>query len=190
MAANGQLEALGERNGLPFYKTNPSIRVGAAVSTRTRTTQVAKVGKAVLIDDGGNVLGKGSIAFMESTEVDKTQFVKLYVEGLRSITGLSKPGSAVCEIVYEQMQEKPNNDHIVLKYAFDKDKGITERTYRRGVRDLLEKEILFASQVEGMYFLNILYMFNGNRLHFIKSHYLASQTKSANEELGFSRGDR
>jgi hypothetical protein len=186
MTDNGQIQAFGERNGLPYYKTNPSIPTSGIVPSRTRTTQIAKGGKAVVVNATGEVLGKASIAFMQSEEVDQTKFVKLYMDGLRQIAGLSKAGIAVCEIVYEQMQEKVNNDHIILSYSLAKEIGISERTYRRGVRDLLEKEVIYASPAEGMFFLNIQYMFNGNRLHFVKSYHLSkSRSATAPSPLGF-----
>lgn len=188
MADSGHIEAFGERNGLPFYKSNPSIPASGQVVTRTRTTQIAKGGKAVVVNATGQVLGKASIAFMQSEEVDQTRFVKLYMDGLRQIAGLSKAGIAVCEMVYEQMQEKANTDTIVLSYALAKEFEISERTYRRGVRDLLEKEVIFASPAEGMFFLNIQYMFNGNRLHFVKSYHLA-KTKERSNELDFDGGE-
>jgi len=184
MTDTGQIQAFGERNGLPYYKTNPSIPASGMVPSRTRTTQIARGGKAVVVNATGEVLGKASIAFMQSEEVDQAKFVKLYMDGLRQIAGLSKAGIAVCEIVYEQMQEKVNNDHIILSYSLAKELGISERTYRRGVRDLLEKEVIFASPAEGMFFLNIQYMFNGNRLHFVKSYHKAAMV------LGIEEGDK
>lgn len=183
MAVNIQIEAYGERNGVPFYKTNPSVPAAGSVQTRTRTTQVAKGGKAVVINATGEVLGKASIAFMQSEEVDPEKFVKLYMEGVRQVTGLSKAGTSVCEMVYDQMQKNPNNDHIIMAYSLAKEIGLAERTFRRGLKDLIEKQIIFASPAEGMYFLNIQYMFNGNRLHFVKSYHLSKGIGNNTQDL-------
>ena len=49
---------------------------------------------------------------------------------------------------------------------------LSERTYQRGVRELLEKEFLFRSPSEGVFFVNIRYMFNGDRLAFVKTYHL------------------
>ena len=53
--------------------------------------------------------------------------------------------------------------------------------------DLLEKELLFASPAAGLFFVNIRYLFNGNRLHFIKSYYLkgTAARHQGQTELGF-----
>lgn len=189
MAANRQIEASGERNGVPLYKTNPSIQARDGVANRYRTTQIAAGGKAVVINGSGEVLGKANIAFMQTQEVDSTKFVKLYIEGLQMIAGLTRAGSTVCEIVYERMQEKANNDQIFLKYSADKDRGITERTYRRGVKDLLEKEIIYASLFDGVYFLNIRFMFNGDRLHFVKSYHRIESVARDSGQFQLGVGD-
>ncbi len=49
---------------------------------------------------------------------------------------------------------------------------IPERTYRHGLRQLLEREFLYESLVDGLYFVNIRYMFNGDRLTFIRGYKL------------------
>ena len=50
------------------------------------------------------------------------------------------------------------------------DRGINERAYRRGIKELLDREFLFKSLMDGVFFVNIRYMFNGNRLAFVKGY--------------------
>jgi hypothetical protein len=38
------------------------------------------------------------------------------------------------------------------------------------LRELLEKEFLFLSPYQGLYFVNIRYMFNGDRLAFVTGY--------------------
>jgi hypothetical protein len=45
-------------------------------------------------------------------------------------------------------------------------------TYRRGLRELLEKEFLFRSPNPGLFFVNIRFMFNGDRLAFVNGYKL------------------
>lgn len=44
---------------------------------------------------------------------------------------------------------------------------IPERTFRHCLRQLLEREFLYEILVDGIYFVNITYMFNGDRLAFV-----------------------
>ena len=176
---------LGQRKGIPVYKRNPSIPLPDEVRTSQRQTVIAK-GKDAMIVSGttGEILGNSMVAFMQSEEVDKTRFVKVFREGIKRFIGLSNSGAAVLDMVYAQTQEKPNADHIILSLYDGKQAGLSERTYYRGLRDLLEKEILYASPADGVYFLNIRFMFNGDRLHFIQSYYLKEATRASHTELG------
>jgi hypothetical protein len=47
---------------------------------------------------------------------------------------------------------------------------LTRRTYERGMKELLEKEFLFRSVSSDMYFVNIRYIFNGDRLVLAQSY--------------------
>jgi hypothetical protein len=102
--------------------------------------------------------------------VDKTQFVKLYLGGVKAFQGLSNPGIKVFEIIYRAVQERPGEDTVHLHYAgIDQDLvPISEATFYRGIKELLEKQFIAESTIPNMYFLNVDYMFNGNRLAFIK----------------------
>jgi len=56
--------------------------------------------------------------------------------------------------------------------AQDRLPNLAERSYRRGLRELLDKEVVFRSPVEGVFFVNIRCMFNGDRLAFVKAYHL------------------
>ena len=46
---------------------------------------------------------------------------------------------------------------------------------------MLEKEFLYRSPSEGVYFVNIRFMFNGDRLAFVKSYHVKGASRQ--EEL-------
>jgi hypothetical protein len=49
---------------------------------------------------------------------------------------------------------------------------MSDRTYQRGLRELLENEFLCRSPSADVFFVNIMYMFNGNRITLAWSYYL------------------
>lgn len=176
---------------MPFYGVNPSIPERGAIQSRSRPRQIATGKKAMIVHpSSGEVLGKASVAFMQAEEVDPQRFVKLYIDGVSGITGLSKAGSKVLEMVISQLHDKAGTDQVMMSVFLAKAAGIEERTYQRGLRDLQDKEVLFASHAEGLFFINIQFIFNGNRLHFVKSYYTkGAQGKSIEQgELGFDDG--
>ena len=105
----------------------------------------------------------------EWEEVDKERFVKLYLAGLKQAAGLSKAGLAVFELVYRQLQSRPGQDTITLSILTS---GMKKTAYYTGLRELLEKEFLFRSPYDGTFFVNIRFMFNGDRLAFVKGYRL------------------
>ena len=107
------------------------------------------------------------------------RFVKLFLDGIKQAAGLSKTGIQVFELVYHEMRANPGSDEIKLNQYVAKDHGISDRTYQRGVRELLEKEFLYRSPSDGVFFVNIRFMFNGDRLAFVKSYHLKGASRQA-----------
>jgi hypothetical protein len=167
--------ALQSRRGFKRYARNPSVP-DKGLSTRMRPVKIPGTDKGMLFADGGTgeLIGAGVRHFFKFEEVDSSRFVKLFLDGMKQAAGLSKAGMAVFELVYRQLQEKPNSDEIALSWHLAKTLGldIPERTYRHGLRQLLEREFLYESLVDGLYFVNIRYMFNGDRLTFIRGYKL------------------
>lgn len=166
------------KRGFPVYRTNPSIPSTNGMPTRNKRFHVPG-GKASMIVDNstGEIKGIGGMGFWWDEEVDSTRFVKLFLDGIKQAAGLSKTGIQVFELVYHQMRENPGSDEIKLNQYVAKDHGMSDRTYQRGVRELLEKEFLYRSPSDGVFFVNIRFMFNGDRLAFVKSYHLKDSTR-------------
>jgi hypothetical protein len=53
---------------------------------------------------------------------------------------------------------------------------LARRTYERGINNLLEMEFLFRSVAADVYFVNIRYMFNGDRMVIMSVYHRAGST--------------
>ena len=115
---------------------------------------------------------KESGGVYEWEEVDDEPFVVLFLGGIKQAVGLSKAGLAMFELVYRQVQDNPGTDQIGLSYELARRLGLdlSERVFRNGLRDLLEREFLYESLIPGVFFVNIRYMFNGDRIAFVKAY--------------------
>lgn len=166
------------KRGFPVYRTNPSVAAASGMVTRNKRFHVPG-GKASMIVDNstGEIKGIGGMGFWWDEEVDSTRFVKLFLDGIKQAAGLSKTGIQVFELVYHQMRENPGSDEIKLNQYVARDHGMSDRTYQRGVRELLEKEFLYRSPSDGVFFVNIRFMFNGDRLAFVKSYHLKDASR-------------
>lgn len=168
------------KRGFPVYRTNPSVPATSGMPTRSRRIQVPGGKAAMIVDNStGEIKGLGGMGFWWEEEVDSTRFVKLFLDGIRQAAGLSKTGIQVFELVYHQMRANPGSDEIKLNLYVAKDHGMSERAYQRGVRELLEKEFLYRSPSDGVFFVNIRFMFNGDRLAFVKSYHLKGAVRQA-----------
>ena len=167
---------LSEKHGIPVYTSNPSVPAETEIK-KNRRAQIGTDTKGLVVDSGtGEILGHGGAMVYEWEEVDKERFVKLYLAGLKQAAGLSKAGLAVFELVYKQVRENPGKDEIKLSQSMSPLKAVT---YRRGVRELLEKEFIFRSPYDGLFFVNIRFMFNGDRLAFVKGYRLKDSRRQA-----------
>lgn len=110
--------------------------------------------------------------FWQAQEVDKTQFVKLYINGVKAFKGLTASGTKVFELLYLQVQDAPGSDRIWMTFpAIDQQRTlISEATFYRGMRELIEKGFIAEGLAPGSYFLNPDYMWNGDRLAFVKEY--------------------
>lgn len=184
--------ALGTRRGVPVYDRNPSIPSKDGIGDRRqRKRQIGDDRKGLVIDDGtGTILGPGTAVAYEWEEVDAERFVKLFIAGLKQATGLSKSGLSVFEVVYQQIRENPNRDKVELSFysAANVINGLGERNYQRGLRELLDRQFLFRSPSDGVFFVNIQYMFNGDRLAFVKAYHLKGSKRRSHSETQLALG--
>ena len=105
------------RRGLTKYRENPFLMI-ASSNTKGGVRKIE--GKTddrlmVVSEDTGERLG--GAGFFKYQEVDKTQFLKLYINGVKAITELSSAGTKVFEVLYRTVQENKDSDKIFM--AFD-----------------------------------------------------------------------
>ena len=163
------------RRGMTLHAKNPFL-VDASVNSKTGTKRLSnkKGDKFMIVSDSGETVAPAG--FHEIVEVDKTQFVKLYINGVKAFQGLKSAGAKVFEIIYRAVQDAVGSDRIYLHFMSIEQNitPISRATFDRGMTELLEKNFIAESLEPGMYFLNIDYLFNGNRLAFIKEYRIKS----------------
>lgn len=159
------------RRGLERYRSNPFVG-NALASTKSRIKKITNGGNRamVIMDNTGEVLGPAG--FWQSQEVDQTQFVKLYVNGVRAFKELTGAGTKVFELLYLEVQKNIGSDQIYLSFqAIDqKQTPMGKTTFMKGMKELVLKEFIAESYAPNMYFLNPDFMWNGDRLAFVKEY--------------------
>lgn len=89
------------------------------------------------------------------------------------------------QIVYQLMLDNPNNDKLIIDYNDLLHRNIftqSQKTFIRGINELLEKGILYQSVTANVYFLNLNLFFNGDRINIVKSYKRKTPSKSLPNE--------
>jgi hypothetical protein len=162
------------RRGFKIYAENPSLYeafYGSKTGKRRISNLTDKELAYITSPDGERI---AEAQFYDYMTVDKTQFIKLYIQGVKALQGLSSAGTRVFEFLYCEVQKKIGSDTVCLHYnnIDQKELQISERTLHRGITELLEKEFIFESNLPSIYFVNVTYLFNGDRLSFVKEYRL------------------
>ena len=174
------------RRGFPKHLENPSVPVAAQNQIVGKKSIVIGTADNCLIKSGTSTI-EVPAGFYRKKAVDQTEFVKLYVDGLRSAIGLSKAGQKVFELVYSEISgrsmKKPNSDDLLMLHYDMFDLEMSRATFDRGITELLKKEILYESMSTNAYFVNINMLFNGDRMFFINEYFLEKAPEWIEQDL-------
>lgn len=123
----------------------------------------------------GEVSGMSAIHQIE--EKDDAEFVKVFAAGVSASYDLSKTAQRVFQVVLDQYQRTPMSkgyaDYVNLLWfeggIEGREVGISEKTFQRGLKELLMKK--FLAPKDGVaYWINPALFFKGDRVIFIREY--------------------
>lgn len=141
---------------------------------------------AVNMQTGENV---GDLQFGKRIKVDKTHFLKFYADGVRMFLGLKSAGIKVFMLIYQSIIDSKefNQEKIELSYDLlerDVQDNISRATFFRGIKELKEVNFLAPTLFDGIYWINIDYVFKGDRLTLV-NQYILDNTKQVDPANGY-----
>lgn len=163
-----------KRGGNILYERNPFM-----VELTTKTKRITnKRGDMMLVNSQTGEIQTSIAGFWEAEEVDSTKFVKLFVKGVAALKELTGAGTKVFEVLYLKIQETVGQDQVYMSFSTvdQTTTPMSEATYTRGMRELIEKGFIAATPNIGLYWLNPSFIWNGDRLAFVKE-YRKQQSK-------------
>lgn len=131
-------------------------------------------------------------------EKDDAEFVKVFADGVKAAFGLGLAGAKVFQAVLDAYQtEKMTGGYAdcVNLMWFDNGLngcsiGMSERTFNRGMKELLEKDFL-APKMPNIYWVNPSLFFKGDRVAFVKEYRrVSTQPALMPPEVKSRRKDR
>lgn len=157
---------------LPFSPTvNP---LAEEFSMKTKNRRVGTGRPQQLVDKHGEV---HEAVIVRDEELDDIHFVKVFTAGIRAAFELTLTGSRVFQAILDVYQKEPMSggfaESIYLHFFDGGLSGskidISDRTFRRGLVELLEHGFLYP-RGENLYWVNPNLFFRGNRAIFIQSY--------------------
>ena len=126
---------------------------------------------AVNMTTGENL---GDLQFGKRLKVDKTNFLKFYADGVRMFLGLSKDFN----------QEKIELSYDLLEPEIQE--HISRATFFRGIKELKEVNFLAPTLFDGIYWINVDYVFKGDRLTLV-NQYILEGTEEIDPANGYEK---
>jgi len=154
------------------YLKNPFIG-NAVANTKSGVRRIIDKSGArmmVVAENTGEMIAPAG--FWQTQEVDRTQFVKLYVNGVRAFRDLTGAGTKVFELLYLKVQEATGKDFLYLSFVEIDQQAtpMSKATFMKGMKELIIKGFIAESMAQNKYYLNPDYMWNGDRLAFVKEY--------------------
>ena len=176
------------RRGVALYEENPFIS-SAVMQTKTKRITNRR-GDMMIVNNLTGEIVAPIAGFWQAEEVDSTKFVKLYINGVKAFKELTGSGTKVFEVLYVEVQKGISQDRIYISFGIvDQDSNpMGLATYKRGMNELITKGFLAATPLQGWYWLNPDYMWNGDRLAFVKE-YRRTSIKLKKQQIDTLTGD-
>lgn len=152
------------------YAENPLVET-SEIKSKQKTVRAINTGSMVDTMTGEIVAGS---AVVVRTMVDDDQFVKVFADGVKASFDLSPSGFKVFQLVLKAAQTAPfGSDSIYLYFmdaVQDPDMPISQQTFHRGLKELLSKRFLAASNRPNIFWINPHLFFKGDRVAFVKEY--------------------
>ena len=171
------------KRGNTRYEKNPFMST-AVGNTKTGTKRLTNQtgDEMMIVNQSTGEIVTASTGFHRVETVDRTRFIKLYIAGVRAFKGLTSAGTKAFELLYIEMQENIGKDYVHMNFIRYKD-FLSKTTYIRGIGELLDKGFIAETEEQGKYFTNPDYLFNGDRLAFIKEYRIGVPKQTTQEKL-------
>jgi hypothetical protein len=149
------------------FDTNPLL-ASREIKLKERTVKSGS-SKDLIDTSTGEVCAINAI--YQRKLVDSERFAKLYVEGVSKTFELGAAARKVFSTVLKVCGK--DTDRIYLNYMVvqdNQDEEMSERTFQRGMAELIKKEFIAASTHPSMFWINVHLFFNGDRVRFVTEY--------------------
>ena len=163
-----------KKNNLPTrYKANPFYddMVIPVAQKQVRIQQLGKQNNVIVDNSTGEELCTALTTFKR---VDQEQFVKLFTQNIALTFDLNSAGIKAFNVLLYIVQNKAISKDTVYLGELEKEEfqeihsipKYSQSTFLRGLKQLVDSQIIAHHTRPGMYFINPNFCFNGDRISF------------------------
>lgn len=157
------------------FETNPFLK-GMEIRTRKRqiglSTSEKKANENLLVN---RITGDTEYTQIVSyRQVDESEFIKIFSRNIALTFNLESAGVKALNVLIFAVQNYaigkdviPLGKKILNEFQKEFDLKLAEKTFRHGITNLVENQIIAKTMYRGEYFINPNFIFNGNRLTLI-----------------------
>lgn len=161
---------------------NPLIDAGVVPIKKKRVR--SGLAETPLVDPKTGEIAAASVIH-QIEEQDSDQFVKVFSAGIAAAYDLSKTGHRVFQAVLQEYEKTPMHggfaDTVYLAWfgggLSGRDIGMSEYTFKRGMRELLDKQFI-AARGPNAFWVNPALFFKGDRVMFVKEYRRKTKTEA------------
>lgn len=107
--------------------------------------------------------------------VDSERFAKIYLDGVGSAFELGSPARKVFKVILKSCMKDSDRLYLHFMDVEHVDGGMSEKTFQRGLKELIQKNFLAADVRPAWYWINPHIFFNGDRVRFL-TEYVKEKT--------------
>lgn len=155
----------------PKHLVSPFMDGGMLkIDSHKKTIITGKASEVIIDPETGDL--KGQAVMHRYKEVDKTQFVKLFIGEVSALFDLSKAGLKVFGFVLNQLPINKGEVYIHIPDLMEWCSYKTKKQAYKGLGELLHNNIIAMSNRPSVWYINPAVVFNGDRISFIKEYRL------------------
>jgi len=153
---------------------NPLMEL-TSVPVKKKKVRSGLASKTLVDVETGEIAAASVVHQIEDKDSD--EFVKVFAAGIAAAYELSRTGQRVFQSVLQEYERTPMSggfvDSVHLVWFGDglqgKDIGMSDKTFQRGLKELLSKGFL-APKIPNVYWVNPALFFKGDRVMFVKEY--------------------
>lgn len=159
------------------YEANPLVQAREMVMKE----KTVRVGSSRDLVDASTGEVHAVNAIYQRKIVDTERFAKIYLEGIARTFGLSKTALRVFQIILRLCEKDSDRLYLNFMVVSKVDDQMQERTYHRGLLELLKNGFVAYSDLPNMLWINPHLFFNGDRVKFITEYVRENASKQINQ---------